>query len=168
MLEVIYVVLGCLGASEAFLTIKKRSNKDTRKSGKDRLTLASLWIVVSVSIFLSILFREMIGPNVPITVVTVGGLLMAISGSLLRWTAIKQLKEAFTVDVSIVSEHNLKTDGVYRYVRHPSYTGLLMNYVGVGIAMNNIYSFAVLSVTPYYCCLVQDQRRGKTIDLRIW
>lgn len=146
MLEVIYVVLSILGLSEAFLSYKKRSNRDTRKSGNDRLSLLAIWFTVGMSICLSIVFLEQAGANVPITPITTAGIVLTLLGSFIRWGAIIQLKDAFTVDVSIISAHDLKTDGIFARVRHPSYTGLLLNYIGVGIAMNNLYSFLILTI----------------------
>ena len=47
------------------------------------------------------------------------------AGLSLRWIAILSLKRAFTVKVTILKDHQLKSDGVYTWVRHPSYTGTL-------------------------------------------
>jgi len=146
MLELVYSILGILGVSEVFISYKKRSDKGTRKFGKDRLSLIAIWITMMLSVFFAIKFREAAGPFVPITIATVAGVLVSVLGSVLRWTAIYQLKEAFTVDVSIISGHNLKMDGLFRRVRHPSYTGLLMNYVGAGIALNSLNSLLALSI----------------------
>ena len=146
MLEVIYLVLSILGLSEAFLSYKKRSNRDTRKTRNDRLSLLAIWFTVGTSIFFAIVFVEQAGAVVPITPITIAGIFLTLLGSFIRWKAIIQLKDAFTVDVSIVFAHDLKTDGIFARVRHPSYTGLLLNYIGVGIAMNNLCSFLILTI----------------------
>jgi len=54
--------------------------------------------------------------------------------------AIIQLKKAFTVDVAIGYEQKLKMDGMYKYIRHPSYLGLLMIMFGFAICMNSFVS----------------------------
>jgi protein-S-isoprenylcysteine O-methyltransferase Ste14 len=72
------------------------------------------------------------------------GFALFVSGLVLRWVAILSLKRSFTVKISILENHQLKTDGVYRWMRHPSYTGLLLYYVGLGLVMNNIISILLL------------------------
>jgi protein-S-isoprenylcysteine O-methyltransferase Ste14 len=55
-------------------------------------------------------------------------------------------KWGFTVDVSIIEDHLLITNGLYRYLRHPSYTGLLITLLGAGLAMQNSWSLALLTI----------------------
>lgn len=38
--------------------------------------------------------------------------------------------------------------GPYRWVRHPSYTGLLMTLAGIGLALGNWAALAMLIVVP--------------------
>lgn len=68
-------------------------------------------------------------------------------GMVLRWTAILSLKERFTVKVTILKNHSLQTNGVYKWIRHPSYSGLLVYYVGLGLAMHNVLSLILLIVS---------------------
>ena len=74
----------------------------------------------------------------------ISGITLFISGLVLRWVAILSLKRSFTVKISILENHQLKTDGVYRWMRHPSYTGLLLYYLGLGLVMNNVISILLL------------------------
>ena len=80
-------------------------------------------------------------PSVPLLGI---GMLLYAMGLLLRWIAILSLRKAFTVKISIIENHKLKTDGVYRWMRHPSYTGLLLYYFGLGLVMNNVISLVLL------------------------
>jgi protein-S-isoprenylcysteine O-methyltransferase Ste14 len=59
------------------------------------------------------------------------GLVLAWGGLLLRWVAIRQLGRHFTYRVSAVSEPVLVRDGLYRHLRHPSYLGLGLYYIGL-------------------------------------
>lgn len=72
------------------------------------------------------------------------GTLLFIAGMSLRWTAILQLKHAFTVKISIIENHTLHTKGVYSIIRHPSYTGLMLYYAGLGLLLGNALSFLML------------------------
>jgi len=38
--------------------------------------------------------------------------------------------------------------GPYRFVRHPSYTAIIMSFVGIGVALENWLSLVVIIVVP--------------------
>lgn len=78
---------------------------------------------------------------------------MFAAGLALRWYAILTLGRFFTVQVAIVPGHQLVESGLFRYVRHPSYAGLLLMYLGLGIRSGNAVSLAVL-VLPMLVCLL--------------
>jgi len=58
------------------------------------------------------------------------GLFLFFAGSILRLAAVFALGHRFSGLVAIQPDHQLKTDGLYRYIRHPSYTGLLLSMIG--------------------------------------
>jgi protein-S-isoprenylcysteine O-methyltransferase Ste14 len=58
------------------------------------------------------------------------GLFLFFAGSILRLAAVFVLGRRFSGLVAIQPDHQLKTDGLYRYIRHPSYTGLLAAMIG--------------------------------------
>jgi protein-S-isoprenylcysteine O-methyltransferase Ste14 len=58
------------------------------------------------------------------------GLILFFAGSILRLGAAFALGHRFSGLVAIQPDHQLKTDGLYRYIRHPSYTGLLIAMIG--------------------------------------
>lgn len=58
------------------------------------------------------------------------GLILFLGGSIVRLAAAFELGHRFSGLVAIQPDHQLKTDGLYRHVRHPSYTGLLLAMVG--------------------------------------
>ncbi|MEY4140796.1 MAG: hypothetical protein RL110_167 [Bacteroidota bacterium] len=62
--------------------------------------------------------------------------LMAV-GVIGRAWVISTLGKFFTVNVRIHQQHELKTDGFYRRVRHPSYSFLLLTFVGFCIQLNH-------------------------------
>ncbi len=72
------------------------------------------------------------------------GAIFFILGLSLRWWAILTLKEHFTVKISILQNHQLVEGGPFKLLRHPSYTGLLVYYFGLGIALGNWISIAAL------------------------
>jgi protein-S-isoprenylcysteine O-methyltransferase Ste14 len=58
------------------------------------------------------------------------GLFLFFAGSILRLAAVFVLGRRFSGLVAIQPGHQLKTDGLYRYIRHPSYTGLIASMIG--------------------------------------
>ena len=65
------------------------------------------------------------------------GCILFLAGLALRWYSIGYLGRYFTVDVSIAAEHKLVDSGPYRYIRHPTYTGALLAFVGLGFCFGN-------------------------------
>jgi protein-S-isoprenylcysteine O-methyltransferase Ste14 len=74
------------------------------------------------------------------------GILLA--GFVLRLAAILSLGKAFSVNVAIREKQTVKRDGLYRWMRHPSYTGMLLMFFAIGLAERNWISLAIMLVVP--------------------
>ncbi|KAF5378611.1 hypothetical protein D9615_007182 [Tricholomella constricta] len=59
------------------------------------------------------------------------GMLLIVSGSLIRWQCYRTMKHLFTFEISIRKDHRLVTTGPYGVVRHPSYMGTLAVHIGM-------------------------------------
>ena len=68
--------------------------------------------------------------------VTVSGLLFAV------W-AREHLGRNWSSQVSIKQDHELITSGPYAVVRHPIYTGILVGFLGLAIALSDVRGFVV-------------------------
>lgn len=77
-----------------------------------------------------------------------GGIALIIIGFAIRLTAIFTLRRYFTVDVAIAKDHKVIDRGLYAMVRHPSYTGSLISFFGLGLAFMNWLSLAILIIGP--------------------
>jgi protein-S-isoprenylcysteine O-methyltransferase len=55
----------------------------------------------------------------------------------------------FSVDVAIASDHKIVETGPYRVVRHPSYTGLLLQCAGLGVVLGTAFSLFVITVPTF-------------------
>ncbi len=76
------------------------------------------------------------------------GLLMLWAGVALRLWSIGTLGRYFRRVVVIQEGHRVVTAGPYGLVRHPSYLGNLLAAAGLGIALGNWVSLAILVVIP--------------------
>jgi protein-S-isoprenylcysteine O-methyltransferase len=65
-------------------------------------------------------------------------------GIALRLTAMHTLGPYFKFVVVIQSEHRIVQRGIYRYLRHPAYTGGLLILIAYGISFGNWISFAFM------------------------
>lgn len=59
-----------------------------------------------------------------------GGVFCLVFGGLLRMWCYRTLKGYFTYEVTLSKDHELVTQGPYAYVRHPSYTAILLMILG--------------------------------------
>lgn len=78
----------------------------------------------------------------------VPGLIVAWAGLLLRVWAVLTLGRSFTTRVVVLSDQRVVTTGPYRLVRHPSYLGLLIMFLGLGLALGDLAAAAALVVLP--------------------
>ena len=76
------------------------------------------------------------------------GLVLMAAGVFVRQWAILTLGRFFTVDVRVHPDQTVVERGPYRWVRHPSYSGLLIFFVGLGLALNDWLSVIVLAILP--------------------
>ena len=135
--------------SEVVLIVVTRTK---RKSGetRDRGSLLVLWGVIFGSIWVGTWY----GLSHPHTIfggavwVREVALAVLVVGMAVRWTAIVQLGRSFSVNVAIHATQTVHKSGLFGVVRHPSYTGLMLVFVAVGLWYRNWVALAVFVVPP--------------------
>ena len=70
------------------------------------------------------------------------GTALLLAGSLLRRHCFRMLGQSFTGNVQVTDDQIVVNRGAYRFVRHPSYTGGLLMFAGIGLALCNWWSLA--------------------------
>jgi protein-S-isoprenylcysteine O-methyltransferase len=113
---------------------------------KDRGSVFLLWTVCLSSIALAVVAANMLRQYAlpqPQLVFIVAFCFFAL-GVILRTYAIIYLGKFFTPDVAIAADHLLIDSGPYRFMRHPTYTGLLMIVFGVALSFANMASFLIV------------------------
>lgn len=123
--------------SEILLNRLLRSS-GTDQPHADKHSLGVIWATligaISLAVYLASHSRWPVGPQ---GLVPALGLALVVLGVVLRLLVIRSLGRFFTVDVTIREGHQLKTDGFYAYLRHPSYAASLLSFVGFGLSLNN-------------------------------
>ncbi len=140
--------------SEFLLSLLRRS----RGTGvrQDRSTLRVLWLVIMTSVVVGIWvathWRWAALPHAAVWAWI--GLVLFVAGLILRWWSIVTLGRFFTVDVQIASDHELVDRGPFRVVRHPSYTGVLLAFVGFALSAGNWAALLVI-ILPIFAAFVR-------------
>ena len=133
--------------SEFLLTVTRRSRSRTGTK-QHRSTLLVVWLVIVVSVAAGIYVAK----RWPAAALPhhrsfmLAGVALFVTGLLLRWWAIITLGRFFTVDVTIEPDHELIERGPFRLVRHPSYTGVLLAFVGLALTLGNWAALLVMLV----------------------
>jgi protein-S-isoprenylcysteine O-methyltransferase len=136
--------------SELGLAFKRRA-KTAHTRDEDRGSLYQLWIVIVPSVTLAFYLAHAL-PSAGVgagQVLRPLGIALFAAGLAIRWYAILHLGQFFTVNVAIAANHRLIDTGPYRFVRHPSYTGALMAFLGLALCLANWASMAVLVVPVF-------------------
>jgi len=98
-----------------------------------------LWVVIMVSVAAGV-YVAMYFPAAMLPArraLAVMAVLLFVLGLALRWWAIVTLGRFFTVDVTIEKDHELVERGPFRRLRHPSYSGVLLAFLGFALSLRN-------------------------------
>ena len=76
------------------------------------------------------------------------GLLVMWTGLAVRIWAIAVLGNSFRMTVEVDASQRVVDSGPYRWVRHPSYTGIVLLMAGLGLVYGNVPALSVLLVLP--------------------
>ena len=142
---VFYTLVALWVALEFWLGRRRRSGGG--QASRDDGTLRLLHRVIGASVFLAVLAAYtgwLHWPQPLQPVLSWAGIALMAGGLLLRWISVRTLDRWFTVDVAVRDDQRLIQHGPYRWLRHPSYTGALMLFLGMGLALGNVLSLVVL------------------------
>jgi protein-S-isoprenylcysteine O-methyltransferase Ste14 len=74
------------------------------------------------------------------------GLALVAAGIGLRAWSIASLGRLFQYRIEVQAEHRVVTDGPYRYVRHPSYSGMALVLVGIALLSGDVESLLAVAI----------------------
>jgi protein-S-isoprenylcysteine O-methyltransferase Ste14 len=137
---------GAWGAMEAGQRQGQQREGATRiREGGGRLALLACLIASAVMVNVAPLIvpEAAIRPGV---VAFAAGMIVLLAGLVLRGWSIKVLGKYFTNVVMVSSDQPVIAAGPYRVLRHPSYAGVMLAVVGVGLASANWADLAVVTL----------------------
>jgi protein-S-isoprenylcysteine O-methyltransferase Ste14 len=136
-------------ATEILIAVRTRTRRGGGKVA-DRGSSIVLWVTITLAITAGEMIRHgmLRNSNGGGHGLVVAAIAVLIAGVAIRWTAILSLGNAFSSNVAIRHAQTVYRGGFYRFVRHPSYTGMLLVFLAVGLQERNWIAFlAVMAPT---------------------
>lgn len=148
-LAVAYGTLALWLVAEAAAWGSVRRARAARAPGAVRADAGSFWaVIVALGLGVEVAFACFVtgfGWFLPEGLWPVG-FGVALAGVALRVWSIVTLGRFFSPVVQLEADHAIVRAGPYRWLRHPSYTGLLLTLVGIGLTVGTLtgIGFALL------------------------
>ena len=136
---------------EAGLLIRDRI-RGKGSAARDRGTLWLNIVIITAAVVAAGLVTGAVKHDGPwefgSTGLSAAGLLVMWAGLAVRIWAILVLGNSFRTTVEVDTGQHVVDSGPYRWVRHPSYTGIVLLMIGLGLVYGNWPALAILLVLP--------------------
>ena len=154
-----YPTLACWALLEVGLRVREAvQGKGGRK--RDRGTRVLIAVSLGAAIALASAATSVAPTSgIPVAVQAIGVVVMWL-GLATRFWAVAALGGAFRTTVEVDPDQAVVTTGPYRWIRHPSYAGLLLIVAGLGLALGNWLSVAACLVLAAARVRAAHPRRG--------
>lgn len=135
---VFYLVYGLWFVSEAIgaWLIPALRNRGKTRVRRDRGSGGLIFFSIFPAIFIAFSFGYSGAAPLP-GWVFYPGIILILFGMAIRQWAIAVLGRFFSLTVRVAEDHKIVQNGPYRLVRHPSYTGALVTFIGLGLAVQS-------------------------------
>jgi protein-S-isoprenylcysteine O-methyltransferase Ste14 len=141
-----------------------------KKRYESRFFIVMLFVILGCSLMISILDPTSIarkGDTISVALLS-GinqalvwvGMGMILLGMVIRFVAIATLKKNFSGRLRIRADHNLVTNGIYHWIRHPAYLGAILFFLGFPIIVSSVLGFLVMFfIVPLVLRRIRDEER---------
>ena len=141
--DVVYVTVVVAAAAE--LALQRRTRSEGERDPSYVWMLVGSFAGVGLAFAAAGVGDRLPGPHWLPAVV---GLALMWAGFILRVWSVRTLGQFFRVEVTVAEGQHVVDTGPYAPVRHPSYTGLLVFYLGLGVALDSYLSVAAAVLLP--------------------
>ena len=122
---------------------------ENRAQTQKILFYCELAIIFSILIYLSVLALAALHSGKyqsdPIAnAVKLLGLTLFLTGFTMRILARRTLGKYFSTKLRVLEDHEIVVNGVYRYIRHPAYLGLLCIFLAIPLLFYSLYGFILI------------------------
>lgn len=116
---------------------------------QDRGTQIILWVVIVLSLTVAGWLHAVLPSNMPgPSLLRPLSLVLLIAGLAIRAAAILTLGKSFSANVATHATQTIQRTGLYRFVRHPSYLGMEIIFLAIGVHSRNWICLAIAFVPP--------------------
>jgi protein-S-isoprenylcysteine O-methyltransferase Ste14 len=91
------------------------------------------------------------------------GVTLMVAGMAFRLWSIRTLGRFFTVTVNVADDQRVVDTGPYAVLRHPSYTGMLIVYLGIGAALDSWFSLIATPIPLAAAILTRIRHEERTL-----
>jgi protein-S-isoprenylcysteine O-methyltransferase Ste14 len=142
-----YPTLACWALLEVGLRVREAIQGKGRRN-RDRGTRVLIAISLGAAIAAARVATA-VAPPLPVPdAVRVFGVIVMWSGLVTRVWAVAALGGAFRTTVEVDPDQAVVSTGPYKWIRHPSYAGLLLMLAGLGLALGDWLSVAACLALP--------------------
>ena len=144
---IFFIIIWAVWATSEIVINRLFRSSSYGKGSQDRGSVKFIWITLAIGNTLGILAANFSGFRISTNpFIQYAGLGLILAGMIFRFISILTLGRFFTVDVTIQRNHILKQDGFYRFIRHPSYLGMIISFIGFGFSLDNWISLFIITV----------------------
>jgi protein-S-isoprenylcysteine O-methyltransferase Ste14 len=127
-MNIFFTATYCTWFLMEFLLTRLLHSKSTDKKNTDKNSLSLLWVIIVATITIAVFIS------------------MRFYSPIFRDPQWRYLGLIVIIIVTIRQNHRLKKDGLYKYLRHPSYFASLVSFAGFGISLNNWLGLVLIVV----------------------
>lgn len=139
-----------------------------RKNGYHKILERKSKFIITFLIFLGVFLAvyplnfRMIWQTREFGTFQIAGSIVLTIGVFLRFFSIMTLGKHFTPDIGVLEDKKLVTKGLYSKIRHPSYTGEIIAFLGLALVFQHIPSSIFIFVFPtiafVYRAIVEEKK----------
>ncbi len=147
---------------EIYVLVLKRKNYEELADKKTKYIMSALILTGVLLAVINPSFRAQWRTVEQFSKVQILGIFLVLAGVTIRFIAILTLGKFFTPDLGRVEGHKIVDKGIYKFIRHPSYTGEIIAFGGLAFLFSHIPSSLFIFFLPttafVYRAIVEERK----------